>query len=155
MAWLPGSSISVTAQLLKRAPYRECYFGKRLKSYIWSSFLFLSTYFVCACVCICVWSRDSLWELVPSIHHEGYGVELGLSDSAASAFTCHAILPWNTASAEYVLLLVCQLILSRPLYVGDLKDFLVFGRKRFEEFMIVVWYLTNWSRLLHQMVHVT
>lgn len=66
--------------------------GKIKTPYLKYSFLFLSTYLFCVCVYVhmCV-IMGQLVE-VPSIYHEGYGMELRLSDLAASAFTCHAIL---------------------------------------------------------------
>lgn len=99
----------------------------RIKSpYLKYSFLFLSTYLfcVCACMCICVWSRDSLWILVPSIYHEGYGVELRLLDSAASAFTCHAIL----LALKYSFCWVC---IAFGLPVAAIETLICGGLERF------------------------
>lgn len=122
--------------------------------YLKYSFLFLSTYLFCECVYVHMCVITGQLVEVPSIYHEGYGVELRLSDWAASAFTCHAILLALKYSFCCMYCLVCQLLLLRPLSVGGLERFpFAFGRKGFEESVIVVWYLTNWSRLLHQMVH--
>lgn len=122
--------------------------------YLKYSFLFLSTYLFCECVYVHMCVITGQLVEVPSIYHEGYGVELRLSDWAASAFTCHTIF----LALKYSFCWVCIAWSAScsywdPYLLGDLKDFLAFGRKGFEESVIVVWYLTNWSRLLRQMAH--
>lgn len=137
MAWLPGSSISQSPPSFSREPHTESvnlgkYYNPTFDvQFPFLKYLFILCVFVYVCICVCVITGQlvEVGSLYPPRRLWVMGWNSGCQTQQVPLIVRPSYWPSNTASTEYVLLLVCQLLLLRAISVGNLKDFLVLGRK--------------------------